>query len=99
MVENVSVPQTLPEMRDGNKYCKYAMFAQKDGQKVLLPLTKVDVKGEIRGATVTQNIELTYINPSADRPMECSYTFPIEKTSVLTNLEVAIDDRVIQTKV
>ena len=88
-------------MREGNKYCKYALFAEQgeDKKKVLLPLTRVDVKGEIRGAMVTQNIELTYVNPSEDSPLECTYTFPLDKASTLASLEVTIDDRIIKTKV
>ena len=84
-------------MREGNKYCKYALFAEQgeDKQKVLLPLTRVDVKGEIRGAMVTQLIELTYVNPSEDSPLECTYTFPLDKASTLASLEVTIDERVI----
>ena len=86
-------------MREGNRHCKYALYSELDKQKVLLPLTKVDVKSEIRGAMVTQNIELTYVNPSSTNPLECTYIFPLDKSSTLASLEVTIDDRVIQTKV
>ena len=86
-------------MRDGHKFCKYAMYGEVKKAKVLLPLTKVDIKSEIRGAMVTQQIELTYTNPRPDRPLECTYTFPIERKSLLAKLEVTIDDSVIVTKV
>ena len=48
---------------------------------------------------VTQNIELNYVNPSPDNPLECTYIFPLDKNSTLASLVVTIDDRVIQTKV
>ena len=103
MVEQIQTVSSsdaeLPQMREGNRHCKYALYAKKEEQTVLLPLTKVDVKSEIRGSMVTQNIELTYVNPSPDNPLECTYTFPLDKNSTLASLVVTIDDRVIQTKV
>jgi len=66
---------------------------------VLLPLTKVSIQSELRGVVATTNVELTYVNPSKENPFECTYTFPIDKTSVLAKFEASIDDRVIETKI
>ena len=66
---------------------------------ILLPLTKVAIKGELRGALATTCVELTYVNPSALKPLECKFSFPLEKTSVMASLEASIDDRVIATKI
>ena len=84
-----------------NKRCcgKYLFYAEVEKSRVLMPLTKVDVKAELRGATADTNVELTYINPSTDSPLECTYTFPLEKTSVLAKFEAVIDDKVVVTKV
>ena len=64
-----------------------------------MPLTKVDIKTEIRGARAVTRVELCYVNPSKENPYECTYTFPLDKTSVLTSFEAKIDDRVIKTQV
>ena len=83
-----------------NKCCgKYLFYAEKNDQRILMPLTKVDISTEIRGARAVTNVELSYVNPSKENPYECSYTFPLEKTSVLASFEAKIDDRVIKTKV
>ena len=64
-----------------------------------MPLTKVAVKSELRGIMATTNVELTYVNPSKDDPLECTYTFPLDKTSVLAKFEASIDNRIIVTKI
>ena len=64
-----------------------------------MPLKKVDVKSELRGATAITNVELTYQNPHEDSPLECTYVFPLEKTTLLSKFEAIIDDKVVETKV
>jgi hypothetical protein len=64
-----------------------------------MPLTKVNIETEIRNTFAVSSIELCYVNPSTENPYECTYTFPMEKTSVLASFEAKIDERVIQTKV
>ena len=65
---------------------------------MLLPLRSVAVKAELRGATATTDVELTYLNTS-DAPLECTYTFPLEKTTLLAKFEAIIDGKVVFTKV
>ena len=65
----------------------------------MLPLRKVDVNSELRGATASTTVELVYANPSEDRPLECTYVFPLEKGTLLAKFEAVIDDKVVQTKV
>ena len=106
-IQDTSVPTVPQEVKDvipvpckNNKCCgKYLFYAVKDDQKVLMPLTKVDIKVEIRGALATTKVQLCYINPSKESSQECTYTFPLDKTSVLADFDAKIDDRVIQTKV
>ena len=81
------------------KLWKYCLSAKQDEEKVLVPLTSVSVKSELRGPLATIEVELTYLNPLEDSPLECTYTFPLEKTSFLAKLEAKIDDRVIATQV
>lgn len=88
----------LPKLSQ-NRIKEYILFAEKDDQKVLLPLKKVDIKSELHGATAVSTIELTYINPLLDNPLECTYVFPLIKTTILAKFEAIIDDKVIETKV
>lgn len=89
-----------PKACNNRKCCgKYILFAEVEKERILIPLTKVDVKAELRGTTADTCVELTYINPSTESPLECTYTFPIEKTSVLAKFEAAFDDKVVVTKV
>ena len=51
-------------------------------QNVLLVLlTKVEIKSELRCATAVTNFELTYRNPSKESALECFYRFPLEKNT------------------
>ena len=76
------------------------MFAEQDHQRrSLLPLRKVDIKSELRGPTAISNIELTYQNTNTESPLECTYVFPLEKTTLLAKFEAVIDDKVIETKI
>ena len=91
----------MPKLCQNKKCCgKFIFYAEKeDKSKVLLPLKKVDVKSELRGATAITNVELTYQNPNEDSPLECTYVFPLEKTTLLSKFEAIIDDKVVETKV
>ena len=83
-----------------SKCCgKYLLYANQGEQKVLLPLTKAKIKTELRGALAVTSVELSYVNPSKENPLECTYTFPLEKTSVLSEFTATFDDKVIKTKV
>ena len=78
---------------------QYQLYAIKGNKKVLLPLRSVNVRTELRGATANTSVELTYYNPSETNPLECTYTFPLDKNTVLAKFEAIIDDRVVQTKI
>ena len=101
------VSKVAPKLCKNFKCCggKYLFYAEKEmgeGQpkdKFLLPLSMVDIKSELRGATAFTNVELTYVNPSQDSALECTYVFPLEKTTLLAKFEAVIDDKVVETKV
>ena len=76
---------------------RYTFYAENEGgEKILMPLSKVEVKTELRGALATTTVELNYINPhTSNNSLECSYMYPLEKTTVLAKLEASINDRII----
>jgi len=59
----------------------------------------VAIRSELLGPTAITNVELTYCNPNESNPLECTYVFPMEKTTVVTKFEATINDKVIETKV
>jgi len=65
----------------------------------LLPLNRVDVRSELRGATASTNVELTYTNPNLENTLECTYMLPIEATTLLAKFEAIIDSKTVETKV
>ena len=100
MVEAQNASKELPKLCTNKKCCgKYLFYAEKEDKKILLPLTKVSIKSELRGAMATNAVELTYLNPYEDSPLECTYVFPLEKTTLLAKFEAQIDDKVVETKV
>ena len=86
----------LPKL---GKNWKYTLSAKEGDEKVLVPLTKVSVKSVLQGPMATVEVELSYVNPTQNTPLECTYMFPLEKTSFLAKLEACIDDRTIETKI
>ena len=99
MVE-LSEPQKVPKPCRNNKCCgKYLFYAEKAGERQLVPLKKVNIKAELRGSIAVTNVELTYFNPDPKNPMECTYVFPLEKTTILSHFEAKIGDTFIFTKV
>ena len=66
---------------------------------LLIPLKKVDIKSVLSGGLATLNIDLTYINPSTEFPIEATYEFPLDKTTVLSKLVATIDDRTVEAQV
>lgn len=91
----------LPALCKNAKCCgKFLCFGEREGgERALLPLIAVAIKAQIRGSMATTEFQLSYINPHKENPLECSYTFPSDKMTVLAKFEASIDDRVINTKV
>jgi len=67
----------LPEMPKlcANRRCcgSFAFYATNGDDKLLLPLKKIDVKSELCGGLAVTSVELTYVNPSSEHPLECTF--------------------------
>ena len=64
-----------------------------------MPLQRIVVDCSIEGPTARLNLDLTYINSNKDEPIECTYVFPLEATTLISKFKATIDDRVIETKI
>ena len=84
-----------------NRCCgNHLFFAENEaGERELIPLKSVKVHTELQGPLAVMSVELTYTNPHQDSPLECTYTFPLDKATVLTSFEAVIADRTVKTKV
>ena len=91
----------LPKICNNKKCCgkQMQMVTEILEETVLVPLKKVEVRSELRGAIASTTLELTYVNPGMIFPIECSFVFPVETSLVLVNFEASIDGRVIETRV
>ena len=75
------------------KQCgRYTLYGE-GAAKVLIPIKSVTVKSEIRGTFAKVDVELMYINTSQNSPYECTYTFPKEKSTILSKFTAIIGDR------
>ena len=45
------------------------------------------------------DVNLTYINQLEDSPLECTYAFPKDAKTLISNFKAEIDGKVINTKI
>ena len=64
-----------------------------------MPLKSVKVGGCLEGPLAIVDIELTYINEDTESPIECSYEFPIDPDTVMSQLIAKIGDKEIEAKI
>ena len=57
------------------------------------------IQGCLEGSLATLDIQLSYLNESEEHPIECTYEFPLDKESILTNLVARIGDKEVFTKI
>ena len=61
----------------------------------MVPLKAVEVRATLEGALAIVDLNLTYTNPR-DTPIECTYEFPLEAQTILSQLQVKVDDKIIE---
>jgi len=44
-------------------------------------------------------VRLSYVNKSSTNPIECTFEFPLETTTVVSKLVAKIDDKIIEAKI
>ena len=68
-------------------------------KEVLVPLKSVALFGQLEAGLASINVQLTYSNLISKNPIECTFEFPIEPSTVICRLFIQIDDRVVEAKV
>ena len=58
--------------------------------KYLMPLKTVKVSTELRGAIVSSNVELVYINTDPNRVLDCFFSYKVEEKSFITDFEAKV---------
>ena len=61
-------------------------------------MKSVNVRATLEGVMATTDVTLTYYN-NYEQPIECTYEFPLEKTTLLSKLVIKLGDQVIHAKV
>ena len=72
---------------------------KREEETFLLPLKGVQVDGSIVGSIATLDICLTYLNEYEGQSLECTYEFPLEKETIVSNFVAKIGDKEIIAKV
>ena len=62
------------------------MKKDKEKQEYLLPIKSAKIVGCLEGPLAIIDIEMTYINEDTKSPIECSYEFPIDPNTVVSQL-------------
>jgi hypothetical protein len=60
-----------------------------------VPLKHVSVQGVLEAGHSVINVYLSYANTSDTNPIECTFEFPLEDSTVVSKLEAEIDNRFI----
>ena len=58
---------------------------------MLLPLKTVKVNTEIRGALASSKVELSYVNASPDKVLDCFYSFKLDERSFVSDFEATVE--------
>ena len=69
-----------------------------DSNKNAFPLLRTNLKVEIFNSISTISYSQIYTN-TLTAPLECVYQFPLDKSYAVSNVEILIGDRFIQTKI
>ena len=54
---------------------------------MIVPLTAVKITGELEGGHATMRVFLNYTNVSKISPIETTFHFPLDKTTVITKMK------------
>ena len=64
-----------------------------------MPVKDVKFFARLDSGIAKIDVELSYINLSSNAPIECTFSYPIESDTVISNLICKIGDRYIEAKV
>lgn len=66
---------------------------------MLVPLQHVAITGVLEAGHAILDVQLSYANLGTESPIECTFEFPLESSTVVSKLVACIDDRVIEAKI
>jgi Ca-activated chloride channel family protein len=76
----------------------FGLVAWLEETRVALPLKGVECRFEVTGAVACVELDQIY-HQNADRPLDCTYTFPLPAGAAVYRCEVHINGRIIRAKV
>ena len=55
--------------------------------------------GHLESGHALIDVQLSYMNNEDTNPIECTFEFPIDKSTIVTKLVAQIDDKVVEAKI
>lgn len=68
-------------------------------KQALVPLKEIKINGILEAGHAILDVQLFYVNLSSENPIECTFEFPLESTTVVSKLVAQIDDKIIEAKI
>lgn len=78
--------------------CRFGLVAHQDVQRLVLPLKAVRASFTVQGALAEVCFTQVYLQDN-NRPLDCSYLFPLPADASVFSCEAFINDRVIRARV
>src|SRR5687767_3500471 len=76
----------------------FGLVAWLEQTRITLPLKGVECRFQVTGTIACVELDQIYYQ-SADRPLDCTYTFPLAAGAAVYRCELHVNDRVIRAKV
>lgn len=67
--------------------------------QALLPLKSVELTGTLNGCIVKLDVQMTYVNTSAESAIECTFEFPLALGTIVERLVAVIGDKVVEASI
>jgi Ca-activated chloride channel family protein len=66
----------------------------------MVPLKDIQISARIEASVATIDAQMTYTNPTkGESPVECSFEFPIDKSTFVSKLVCQIDDKIVEAQI
>ncbi|MEA3208779.1 MAG: Ca-activated chloride channel [Chthoniobacter sp.] len=77
---------------------EFGLLAWLENTRIVLPLKGVECRFEVTGAIACVEVDQIF-HQNTDRPLDCTYTFPLPAGAAVYRCELHVNDRVIRAKV
>lgn len=95
MIESSSFAEVLRCQRP--KCCRYSLYWQDvDNRQVLVPLSGIKLSGKLEAGHALLQARLTYNNQLSEKPLECTFEFPVDSSTVVNSVRATVGERSVE---